>query len=144
MLVLSLLVGPVVDDDDDDDDDDGNGISRRSQAQQLQHGPLSARRELQSHPLAGQAQACGRLTKSGRAGGPDGTFRDHWCSHCRKKEKPFSRVILVLGTMLIFLYRSTGDPRIVHVILAPEPCNLYHIDDERETMMTVCRQALQN
>ena len=37
-------------------------------------------------------------------------------------KKPFSRVILVLGTMLIFLYRSTGDPQIVHVILAPEPC----------------------
>ena len=36
----------------------------------LQHGPLSARRELQSHPLAGQAQACGRLTKGGSAGGP--------------------------------------------------------------------------
>ena len=50
---------------------------------------------------------------------PDGTYRDHWCSHCRKK--PFSRVTLVLGAMLIFLYRSTGDPRIVRVILAPEP-----------------------
>ena len=32
-------------------------------AHYLQHGHLSARRELQSHPLAGQAQACGRLTK---------------------------------------------------------------------------------
>ena len=78
------------------DDDVVNGISRRSQvmmrqaqhyhkkktAQQLQHGPLSARRELQSHPLAGQAQACGRLTKGGWAGGPDGTYRDPWCSQC--------------------------------------------------------------
>ena len=50
----------------------------------LQHEPLSARGELQSHPLAGQAQACGRLTKGGWAGGPDGTYRDHWYSHCRK------------------------------------------------------------
>ena len=45
---------------------------------------LSARRELQSHPLAGQAQACGRLTKGGWARGPDGTYRDHWYSPCRK------------------------------------------------------------
>ena len=72
------------------------------------HGPQSARRELQSHPLAGQAQACGRLTKGGWARGPDGTNRDHWCFHRRKKT--FSRVILVQGTMLIFQYRSTGQP----------------------------------
>ena len=50
----------------------------------MQHGPLSARGELQSHPLAGQAQACGRLTEGGWAGGPDGTYRDHWYSHRRK------------------------------------------------------------
>ena len=50
-----------------------------------QHGPLSAHRELQSHPLAGQAQACGRLTKGGWAGGHDGTYRDHWCFHRREK-----------------------------------------------------------
>ena len=35
----------------------------------LWHRPLSARGELQWHPLAGQAQACGRLTK---AEGPEG------------------------------------------------------------------------
>ena len=29
----------------------------------MQHGPLSARGELQSHPLAGQAQACGHPTQ---------------------------------------------------------------------------------
>ena len=29
----------------------------------LLHGPLSARGERQSHPLAGQAQACGRPTQ---------------------------------------------------------------------------------
>ena len=64
-------------------------------AHYLQHGPLSARTELQSHPLAGQAQACGRLTKGGWAGGPEGTYRDHWCF--RRMKKTFSRVILVLG-----------------------------------------------
>ena len=37
-----------------------------------QYGPLSALIELQSHPLAGQAQACERLVRRmGR--GPDGT-----------------------------------------------------------------------
>ena len=76
-----------------DDDDDGNGISRRSQVMMrqaphrkrknflltLQHGPLSTRRELQSHPLARQAQDCGRLTRPMERG-PDGTCRDHWRS----------------------------------------------------------------
>ena len=65
-----------------------------------------------------------RKTRMGRK--PDGNCRDHWCSHCRKK--PFSRVILVLVTMEIFLYHSTVDPRIVHVILAPEPCNSHRIE----------------
>ena len=36
----------------------------------MQHGPLSARGELQSHPLAGQAQACGRPTQVDGPGGP--------------------------------------------------------------------------
>ena len=45
----------------------------------------------------------------------------------KKKKKPFSRVILVLGTTSIFLFRSTEDPRIVHVILAPKPRNLHRI-----------------
>ena len=35
----------------------------------MQHGPLSARGELQSHPLAGQAQACGHPTQ---VDGPEG------------------------------------------------------------------------
>ena len=26
----------------------------------------------------------GASQKGGWAGGPDGTYRDHWCSHCRK------------------------------------------------------------
>ena len=38
----------------------------------------SARGELQSLPLAGQVQACGRLHTGGRSGGPDGTCRGHW------------------------------------------------------------------
>lgn len=41
------------------------------------------------------------------------------------KKKPFSHVILVLGAMLTFLYRSTEDPRIVRVILAHKPCNFH-------------------
>ena len=77
------------------------------QAQHLQHEPPSSRRELQSHPLAGQAQACGRLTKGGKAGGPDGTYRDHWCFH-RRKKKPFSHVILVLEAMSICSVSSHG------------------------------------
>ena len=36
----------------------------------LLHGPLSARGERQSHPLAGQAQACGRPTQVEGPGGP--------------------------------------------------------------------------
>jgi len=44
-----------------------------------------------------------------------------------KKEKTFSHVILVLGAMLIFQYRSTRDPQFVRVILAPEPCNFHRI-----------------
>ena len=36
----------------------------------MQHGPLSARGELLSHPLAGQAQACGHPTQVDRPGGP--------------------------------------------------------------------------
>ena len=98
----------------------------------LQHGPLSARGELQSHPLAGHAQACGRLTKGGWAAGPDGTYRDHWCFQ-RRKKKPFSRVIFVLRATLIFQYRSTEDPRIVRVILAPKPCNFRRIAKKKRS-----------
>ena len=112
MMMMMMTSGDEDDDGDNDGDDGhGNGISRKSQDEAgrvlrkknclltLQHGPLSARRELQSHPLAGQAQACGRLTKGGRAGGPDGTYRDHRRFHRRKKS--FSHVILALGAMLI-------------------------------------------
>ena len=61
----------------------GNGFSWRSLShnQELilkkhypttsQYGPLSARSELQSHPLAGQTHACGRLTRR-MDRGPDG------------------------------------------------------------------------
>ena len=113
----------------------GNGISRRVtshdetgsalQQKKTAQWTLSARRELQSHPLAGQAQACGRLAKGAWARGPDGTYRDHWCSHCKKKLSHASS--LWLGAMLMFQYRSTGDPRIVRVILAPQPCNFHRI-----------------
>ena len=73
--------------------------------------------------IAPAGWTCGRLTKGGWAGGPDGTYRDHWCSQCRKK--PFSRVIFVLGAMLNFQHRSSGDPQFVRVILAPKPCNFF-------------------
>ena len=51
-------------------DEASSALKKKNCLLTLQHGPLSARRELQSHPLAGQAQACGRLTKGGSAGGP--------------------------------------------------------------------------
>ena len=47
------------------------------------------------------------------------------------EKKLSSRVILVLGAKLIFQYRSTGDPRSVRVILAPEPCNFHRIEKKR-------------
>ena len=49
------------------------------------HRPLSARNEHQSHPLAGQAQACGRLIRR-MDRGPDGTCRDHWLLLLLKKK----------------------------------------------------------
>ena len=45
-------------------------LSKQKHTHSLQHGPLSARGELQSHPLAGQAQACGRPTQVDGPGGP--------------------------------------------------------------------------
>ena len=59
-------------------DEIGSALHKKKTAQQLQHGPLSARRVLQSYPLAGEAQACGRITEGGWAGWPDGTYRHHW------------------------------------------------------------------
>ena len=44
------------------------------------------------------------------------------------EKKPFSHVTLVLEATSLFLYRSTGDPRIVRVILAPKPCNFHRIE----------------
>ena len=38
---------------------------------------------------------------------------------------------LCWGTTFIFLYRSTEDPRIVRVILAPKPCNFRCIEKKR-------------
>ena len=96
---------------------ESHGMMRQAQpykkktAQQLRHGPLSARRELQSHPLAGQAQARGRLTKGGWARGPDGTYRDHWCSHCTKKKKLLTRHPCAGGHVNLsvsFHWRSTN------------------------------------
>ena len=120
-------------------------MKRRSQhkptGQSLWRVPLSARSELHPNPLAEQAQACGRLTKADRPGGPDGTYRDHWWSQLgktfshvflctgghanlfcivqRRKKNLQLCVILALGTTLIFSasqkkpsnYRSAGFPR---------------------------------
>ena len=66
----------------------------------MQHGPLSARGELQSHPLAGQAQACGHPTQ---VDGPGARWHLSWpladtTAHKKKLD-----------------YIS----RFVHVILAP-------------------------
>ena len=61
---------------------------------------LSTRSELHSHPLAEQAQAYGRLTK---ADGPEGPMAPIVTTGDSSWEKlHFSRVILALGTMLIF------------------------------------------
>ena len=65
----------------------------------------SARCELHSHPLAEQAQACGRL-KGGRAGGPDGTKSDHWCF--QRREKHFSRI---LGMETMLMTQTSAIPR---------------------------------
>ena len=55
--------------------------------------------------------------EGGRAGGPDSTYRDHWCFQVGEKLH-FSRVILALGAMLIFSASFNGKkPRIVRVIL---------------------------
>ena len=50
----------------------------KTTGQSLWRVHLSARSELHPHPLAEQAQACGRLTKAEGPGGTDSTCRDHW------------------------------------------------------------------
>ena len=51
----------------------------------MQHRPLSARGELQSHPLAGQAQACGHPTQVDGPGGPMAPVVATGWYHCSKK-----------------------------------------------------------
>ena len=46
-------------------------------------------------------------------------------------KKPSHASSFVLGAMLIFQYRSTGDPQFVRVILAPEPCNFFAVSWSR-------------
>ena len=78
-------------------------MKRRSQhkttGQSLWRVPLSARSELHSHPLAEEAQACGRLTKAERPAGPMAPIVTTGVSSGKKK--PFSRIILPLEAMLI-------------------------------------------
>ena len=95
-------------DDDDDDDDDldgddgdddgdvdgnGNGISRGSRVmmRQAQHYKKKLPKSCSMDPGVfvesfNRTRWLEKLsTKGGWAGGPDGTYRDHWYSHCRKK-----------------------------------------------------------
>ena len=77
-----------------------NGISWRSQgydqADWVKKKPFNAawtsecsKRALRSHPLAGQAQACGSSTQVDGPG-PDGTCRGHWLISLLKKRLHFS------------------------------------------------------
>ena len=43
----------------------------------------------------------------------------------------------MLGATLVFLYRSTDDPRIVRVILAPKPCNFRRVEKKKRAMPNV-------
>ena len=71
----------------------------KTTGQSLWHVPLSAHSELHPHPLAEQAQACGRLTK---AEGPQGPMAPIVTTVWLQCEKTFSQVILALWAMLIF------------------------------------------
>ena len=89
----------------------------------LLHGPLSARGERQSHPLAGQAQACGRPTQGGGAGGPDGTCRGHWLIPLLKKKKFDSCMSSLRLSMLFFSVSLQAKTlEIMFVVLAQGPC----------------------
>ena len=92
----------------------------KTTGQSLWHVPLSARSEFHSHPLAEQAQACGRLTE---AEGPEGQMAPIVTTGGYSVEKTFSHVILALGAMHICSVLFNGEePRIVRVILVPGPC----------------------
>ena len=80
----------------------------KTTGQSLWREPLSARSELHSHPLAEHAQACTRLPKAEVLEGP--MAPDHWWLKLWKKLH-LSRVILVLGVMLIFSVSFNGRER---------------------------------
>ena len=55
--------------------DQADWVKKKKTTHSMQHGPLSARGELQSHPLAGQAQACGHPTQ---VDGPGARWHLSW------------------------------------------------------------------
>ena len=104
-------------------------MKRQSQhkttGQSLWHELLSARSELHSYPLSQQAQACGRLTKAERLEGPMAPIVTTDGYSWERKKLHLSRVIFVLGAMLIFSASFNCKNRIVRVILEQEPRKKY-------------------
>ena len=96
-------------------------MKRQSQhkttGQPLWHGPLSARCELHSHPLAEQALACGRLTK---AEGPEGPMAPIVTTGCSTEKTRIVRVILVPRQCLSSPYH-TKKPQVMRDVLAQGP-----------------------
>ena len=81
--------------------------------------PLRPRRELQSLRPAGASQ---------KAEGPEGPMAPIVTTGISVVGKKLSHTSSLCWAMLIFLYRSTEDPRIVRVILAPKRCNFRRIE----------------
>ena len=89
----------------------------------MQHGPLSARGELQSHPLAGQAQACGRATQVDGPGGPMAPVVATGWYHCSKKKLTTFLDSCMSSLRLSMLFFSVSLKRIMFVIPTQGPCS---------------------
>ena len=104
----------------------GSIMKRRSQhkttGQSLWRVHLNTRSELlHSHPLAGQAQACGRLTKAEGPKGPMAPIVTTGVSSVKKNV--LTHHPCTGAAMLICSASFHGkEPRIVRVILVPGPC----------------------
>ena len=117
----------------------------KTTGQSLWHVPLSARSELHSHPLAEQAQACGRLTK---AEGPEGPMAPivttggysvektivtrHPCTGCHAnllrivpREKTLELCVSSLCQDHACLLRTTKKSQVMRVVLAQVPCRSF-------------------
>ena len=98
----------------------------RKTTHSMQHGPLSAHGELQSHPLAGQAQACGHTTQ---VDGPGARWHLSWPladTTAQKKKTTFldSCMSSLRLSMLFFSVSFKREiPRIMFVILTQRPCS---------------------